>query len=304
MTSQTKASTAANLDLSGLVDGTGADAIDVSTPLTQAQTAVDRARSKVSVTANDLYIKELNDAIVPGTAITKAVLNSGADEQLQINVNTSILALDGSQITSGTIDLARIPTMDVSHIPTLTNSKISDRALTEITGFTQLSGTAASITVNPPSGYDHLLLVASLRTNQSAVTDGVSLRFNSDSTAANYYGLGGNIAHNSVVSTAQNLGAAGQFTLRTGAVGDTGAINLFSVVNIWIYNYLATGFGSNRRIMFKYDGYTPNTGTGDLYALMGGGHYLASAALTAITLLPGNGTLFAIGSHYALYGIG
>lgn len=94
MTSTAKSGITA--DTSGLVDGTSADASDVLNPITDL---LDHAKSgRVAVTAADANVKHLNDALTVGSGLTKSTVNGGADEALNLAVDTAVVAtLTGTQ---------------------------------------------------------------------------------------------------------------------------------------------------------------------------------------------------------------
>lgn len=112
MTSTSKAAAATSLDMSFLVEGEPANSSDVSIPLTDAETAIDTARSTLSVTANDTHVKNLDDAVLVTAPITKTVTSPGGDEKITIALDQSGIAIDGAQITSGTVPVARLPELD------------------------------------------------------------------------------------------------------------------------------------------------------------------------------------------------
>lgn len=95
MTSTAKTTAATDLTLSYLTDTETADAADVAIPFGECETDIDEARETVSVSSADTHVKNLEDALV-GVANQFAVtkINSGADEQLRLN-------LDPAGVTSG-----------------------------------------------------------------------------------------------------------------------------------------------------------------------------------------------------------
>lgn len=109
MTSTPKASAATDLDLSGLVEGEPANAGDVAVPFTEAESAIDTARSTLSVTDNDTHVKNLDDALTVSAPLAKAITSPAGDEKLNLSLNTAALSLDAAQIDSGTVDRARLP---------------------------------------------------------------------------------------------------------------------------------------------------------------------------------------------------
>lgn len=106
MTSTLKTAAATDLDVSSLVEGQTADASDVLTPFTGAETNIDEARETLSVSAADTHVKNLEDALVDGTGINWTKTNPGADEKMQAAIDTTVvMTLSGVQTLSNkTVD--------------------------------------------------------------------------------------------------------------------------------------------------------------------------------------------------------
>lgn len=173
-----------------------------------------------------------------------------------------------------------------------------------ITGLTTLGADAAAIDLVSISGsYSCLMLFLAMRTDRAATNDNIYLRFNNDSTAADYYSytvaLNGAALAGTII---QRLAATGTgFEISQGAVGNTGPANEFSYLMVQIFRYAATA--ANRIV--RVDGYS-RTGTtgGTLNAISGGGSWLnTSSAINRITILPVTGTNLKAGSSYMLYGL-
>jgi hypothetical protein len=161
MTSTPKSSAATDLDLSGLVEGEPANAGDVAVPLTEAETAIDTARSTLSVTANDTHVKNLDDALTVSAPLAKAITSPAGDEKLNLSLNTAALSLDAAQIDTGTIDRARLPQFvgtdgidpgDVGVVPAPTEFDSgkylrADGTWQAVAG----SGTVTSVALAPPA---------------------------------------------------------------------------------------------------------------------------------------------------------
>lgn len=109
MTSTAKTAAATDLDLSALVEGEPANSTDVSVPFTEAEDAIDGARTTLSVTANDTHVKNLDDALTVSAPLTKTVTAPGGDEKINLALNAAALSLDAGQIDTGTVDRARLP---------------------------------------------------------------------------------------------------------------------------------------------------------------------------------------------------
>jgi hypothetical protein len=423
---------AVTADISGLVDGTGADASDVLNPIEDVLEHVKSGR--VAVTAADANVKHLNDAVVVGSGLTKAVQNAGADEALQLAIDSLVVAtLTGSQTLSnktlttpvigsfasanhthqnaagggqlnassvfsaGTVPVARLPVMSgdggaggvaglvpapaagdagkvlsgagtwitvggvgtvtsvgvsapsdfavsgspvtgagtisltrtsqaagrvlaspagsagvpsyralaASDIPTLTNDKVSDRGMTEIVGLTETGTDVASIDLTSiPASYDSLMLMLFLRTTRSTGTsDGVILRFNNDSTAANYHAIASRIGHNASTGTTEVLpGAAAGMSFGAVVAQANSTAGYYAFLQMSIYNYRSTTRMKNVQMSGQL---ALNTTTGNIFTTAGSGIWnQTAAAINQITLIPSIGLNFAAGSSWALYGIG
>lgn len=161
MTSTAKTAAATNLDLSALVEGEPANSTDVSVPFTEAEDAIDGARSTLSVTANDTHVKNLDDALTVSAPLTKTVTSPSGDEKLNLALNAAALSLDAGQIDTGTVDRARLPAFvgtdgispgDVGIVPAPTEFDSgkylrADGTWQAVAG----SGTVTSVAVTPPS---------------------------------------------------------------------------------------------------------------------------------------------------------
>ncbi len=77
-----------NLTTSAIADGTNIDAADVLVPLAEAETAIDEARTTLTVSANDTTTKYLDGAIAVSGDLQKTILNAGGNEQLQLSVTS------------------------------------------------------------------------------------------------------------------------------------------------------------------------------------------------------------------------
>jgi len=95
-------------DVSLLVDGELANAGDVTTAITDIQSALRNGR--LSVTDNDTHVGTLNEKLtVSGGGITKSEQDDGADETLQLTLSTALEALNLLLPASGKI---RVTAMD------------------------------------------------------------------------------------------------------------------------------------------------------------------------------------------------
>ena len=162
---------------------------------------------------------------------------------------------------------------------------------TKIATVTVSAATAANIDFQSiPATYTDLILVASLRTNRSGATiDGVSLRFNNDTTAGNYtgkriYGTG-----TSVVTDTNNLGH-----IFATAVSATASV--FSNSEVYIPNYLLSNRKAFEAITVNEDNQATN------YLAFTAETWNNTAAITRITLIPETSS-FVQHSSATLYGI-
>lgn len=396
MTSTPKASAATDLDLSGLVEGEPANAGDVAVPFTEAESAIDTARSTLSVTANDTHVKNLDDALTVSAPLAKAVTSPAGDEKLNLSLNTAALSLDAAQIGSGTVDRARLPqfvgtdgidpgqtgtvppptefdlgrflaadgtwkavagsgtvtsvnlaapsdlftvtggpidgagtitlnkasaaaarvwatpgstsgvgeyiALEAAHIPAIPSSKLSDRLGATITPLTELGSSASSITISSiSSSYTHLQLWLKLRSDNGGIADSLVMRFNNDSNAANYYSLTQRVNHNAQVVTDERLGTFAGVNLANGLTGNTAPANMFSFVEIDIFNY---GSSTSHKLVQLRSFRMSGTTTGTLFLLDAGGYWTSNSAINQITLLPSVGSVWLSGSAYYMAGIG
>ena len=104
MTSTAKTSIAP--DVSYLVDGQTADAVDV---LTAIEDLRDYVRSgAVSVSANDTHVKHLQDAISVGTGLSEAVTSGSGNEGLALSLDSKLVNLLALLPASGEIQAAAV----------------------------------------------------------------------------------------------------------------------------------------------------------------------------------------------------
>lgn len=189
--------TTPTLNTSLIADGQFIDAADVLTPFADVITALIKAQQYVAVTTNDANMKNLNDAIVVTGGVTKTLLNSGADEQLQFGLDLSSppaigatapnagtfkpLTVTGT-VTSGTraftVNASVTNTDGIAFFPTVT---------TNVSGTALITGQA---TLVPSTGLGFLyglLFIPSLASSSSNVTNLMGILARTD-TAASYSG--------------------------------------------------------------------------------------------------------------------
>lgn len=170
-------------------------------------------------------------------------------------------------------------------------------ALTQINK-TVLSGSAANFDITPIAGtFTHLLLVSLTRDDGAVAGSWLNMTFNGDS-GANYDREQGSFASNAGNAS----GNAAQTVLTVGlSVGANATANVFAASMLIIPFYSTT-------VPFK----AVTAIAGDLATLGTVGTYIAgafqgvwrsTAAITRITIAPGNGSNFVTGSGVTLYGI-
>lgn len=162
----------------------------------------------------------------------------------------------------------------------------SDIAVTVYSANNILTGNAASFDFTSiPGTYQHLVLKLKLRSDKSATNENVYIRFNNDSTAADYYSEGVAAAGTTPTLTAtQRLGATGTgIEIFGGAAAATATAHYFAVLEVHILNYA----NANTPKQIWWNGYlqVANT-TGNLFAISGGGLWVTTGAITRITVLP------------------
>jgi hypothetical protein len=147
---------------------------------------------------------------------------------------------------------------------------------------------------NVSARYDTLMIIASLRSVASGTTDEYAIRFNDDSTAANYpqnlaYYSGGTRANTGVFTTSGIVG------IQTTAASNT--TDAFSNTSILIVNYKTANVKS-----LTVESTTFNQSATTLYHKYGNGYWNSANIVNKITLTGGGGN-FAVNSTATLYGI-
>jgi len=157
------------------------------------------------------------------------------------------------------------------------------------------SGGASSISFSSiPATYTDLKVVTSLRATGSRGEDALLVRFNSDSTAANYTirWIRGN---GSAVTVGDGGGFAGGYVGEFN--GGTSTTSTFTSEEIYVPNYA----GTNKK-SFSSD-ITQEANQAFAYAHLVAGLWSGTAAITDITFIDHNGNNFAEYSTASLYGI-
>lgn len=170
----------------------------------------------------------------------------------------------------------------------------------EIIPHTVLSGSAANIDIqNIPDDFYALILLVELRSDIAQTGEAVLLRLNNDS-GNNYYSLGGEISHTSVLTTAETI-AGSSISIARGSVGANGPAGYRSEIAITIWDYASAS--RVRRVHWNGGVQIANT-TGNIRHLLGHGLWTnTAAAVNRLTLLPVVGPNFVSGSAYTLLGL-
>lgn len=163
------------------------------------------------------------------------------------------------------------------------------------------TGTAASLSFTSiPSTYKHLQIRFCIRgyDTSSRTNDDFRIRFNNDTTSANYYGhfLTGNTTAASATSNAGSF-AGGQIIISSAIPGSGAAANVMAIGVIDILDYASTTKNKTTRFFTGND----RNGAGGQTRL-GSVGYFSTTAISSIQLLP-DPEGFTTTSTFALYGI-
>jgi hypothetical protein len=165
---------------------------------------------------------------------------------------------------------------------------------------TTLSSAAATITFSSiPATYKHLQIRAISRSSRAIVAGNiVILRFNADSTAANYYSTH-NLAGDGSTAYSQSIADVGENGIWAGiSKGDSTGANIFGTFVTDILDYTNTNKYKVTRSLQGMD----NNSTDGLILLVSG-LWLSTTAITSITLVDNTSNNFMQYSSFALYGI-
>lgn len=165
----------------------------------------------------------------------------------------------------------------------------------KVIGHTEVgAGGAANIAFNSiPGIYTDLVILLSVRGNQSSTWDWLTMQFNgvaSDYSSTRVYGTGSGVSANiqSISSYFEN-----------GLInGNTSTANTFSSVLINISNY-----AGNKLKSVTYESVSENNATTEAYALKGASLWSNTAAITSIVLDSSAGGTWLQHSSATLYGI-
>jgi hypothetical protein len=163
------------------------------------------------------------------------------------------------------------------------------------------TGTAASLEFTSiPSTYKHLQIRYCIRgyDTTSRTYDDLRIRFNNDTTNANYYGH--YLIGNGVTAYADSLAGisvGGKMTISPYLPGAGAAANIMAVGVIDILDYASTTKNKTTRFVAGND---RNSAEGSI--TLGSVGYFSTTAISSIQLLP-DPTGFTTTSSFALYGI-
>lgn len=163
-----------------------------------------------------------------------------------------------------------------------------------------LSGAAASFDIqNIAATYIHLKLLLYLRSDRAgAALDGAQLRFNNDSGANYYVEISNAVGNATNVTTIESLGAtAGLIGQIPGA---TATASYWSQIEVTVANYAAT---TAFKTFASLGGVSTGVATGSQNNRLGTGIYIATTAISRVTITSTNGANFITGSRCTLYGL-
>lgn len=159
-----------------------------------------------------------------------------------------------------------------------------------------LASTAASVTFSSiPTTYTDLLLRCSVRSTTSSGQDYLQIQFNND-TGTNY----------SMTMIYTNASTASSYRDSNTTFIDqmpidlsTNTANTFSVNEIYIPNYQNT----SSRPLLHFGAAEGNVTTNAAWMALNAGLYRGTSAISSLKVIDANGTGFAAGSRFDLYGI-
>lgn len=180
----------------------------------------------------------------------------------------------------------------------ISTSPIYPTGLVVISDIVLQADTASFDISDIPGTYKHLMLMADLRSTESATFSEIQLRFNNDS--------GGNYEwHYKYLQSNDGSGTTDGGTSATSlgvgqADGATADANKSGALNVYIPNYAGTAFYKNFQ---SESAHGRTTAVGQRVRIIGQGVWKNTTAVTRVTLLPGSGNWLA-GSRLTVYGLG
>jgi hypothetical protein len=167
----------------------------------------------------------------------------------------------------------------------------------EVIESTTLSGTSTGVTFSSlTTDYVHLMVKMTVRTdlNTTPGHDYVGIHFNGD-TAGNYGTTAGTGA-NTTLGVEEEAANVNGMKVRATACDPENAL-MFGQIEVVIPSYQST---NQNGCCFGNGG---KAGTSYGFDQFGGGYWDNTAAITSVTLNPGGGTNFNIGSTFTIYGL-
>ena len=161
---------------------------------------------------------------------------------------------------------------------------------------TVLSVAASSVNLSPlPTGFQHLVVMATGRSSVAATSENVRLRVNGDSGANyDYQSLNAGSA-----MTAAEVYGANQ-VLVPGVPGASSPAGRFAAMEVWLPNYGSTD--NQKTVLVTNPRFRANT-TADFALNYTGGWWRSSSAVTSVEFSLASGQ-FSVGSRFTLYGLG
>ena len=164
-------------------------------------------------------------------------------------------------------------------------------------GTVLLTNNQASITFTLPSNaattYKHLQLRMTARTSTSATNEDVWLRFNGDSTAANYI-------YHGLYTTGSATGAETSSTASGARIAQAaGATDTASAFSVSIVDILDAFSSTKYKTVRTLEG----SSSSQIRIFLASNLWMSTATPTSLTLVGGSGGSFVAGSRFSLYGV-
>lgn len=264
------------------------------------------ASDAISLTNQPRYI--VVDTEAAAASDTLSTISGGADGQVIFLYAANAARVVNVVHNVGNIKLAFAQTVQLSVDRPLmlfyngtTWGDVLNSAAMAVERTRTLVSAAASITIsNIPGIYKHLLLIIEARTDLAATIDAMLLRFNGDSSAANYTSQW-LAASGTSVTAGEFIGvtSTGIF-LPSAAPGNTGSAgNGYCIIQIPNY----TSSTMRRLVDVKCGALAANTSTNMKKGDSSGVWQNTVNPITSITFLPNGGANIAANSAYTLYGL-
>ena len=182
----------------------------------------------------------------------------------------------------------------MSLVSTSAKSSGSSSGGATLIGIQTLAADAASMSVSSiPATYSALLLALLLRTTRASETDGVLIRFNGDTTVANY--ITGQYQNNAGTNTTSQISTQGGVNIQS-----TGASATAGFFAGW--HALVTGYDTTSTYTSVNAQGVCRISTG-VVQWTNAGVWSPTTVVTSITAVPVIGPNFLAGSRLAVYGL-